>query len=241
LIAKPGSNGAAHEDRERYVFSGTYFLLDNAESRPQNEQCSAMATARRERLKQEIRADIITAARDLFVTEGYVNVSMRKIADRVGCAPGTIYLHFEDKDSILSAICVETFARLSRRMEAIRNDKGDPVERLRRGGRQYILFALDHPYHYLVTFGLNGTGQFKSDEARRAGQESFNCMRDCVRLCVDAGRFRIDDVEQIAQSLWACLHGVVMLLISKSDFASIEQNRLIDSVLDIALEGLRKS
>lgn len=200
-----------------------------------------MATARRERLKQEIRGDIIAAARDLFVLEGYANVSVRKIAERVGCAPGTIYLHFEDKDSILSAICVETFARLNKRMEAIRNDKGDPIERLRRGGREYIRFALDHPYHYLVTFGLTGTAHSKNDEARQAGQHSFNCMRECVRLCVAAGLFRIDDVEQIAQSLWACLHGVVMLLISKSDFPFIEQNRLIDSVIDMALAGLRKS
>jgi AcrR family transcriptional regulator len=200
-----------------------------------------MPSARRERLKQELREDIITAARDLFVIEGYVNVSMRKIADKVGCAPGTIYLYFEDKDSILSAIVAQTFAKLDKRMEAIRNDKGDPVERLRRGGRQYILFALDHPYHYLVTFGLNGAEHLRNQEARQAGQHSFNCMRECVRLCVDAGVFRIDDVEQIAQSLWASLHGVVMLLITKSEFPWIERNRLIDSVLDINITGLRKS
>jgi AcrR family transcriptional regulator len=200
-----------------------------------------MPTARRERLKQEIRDEIIGAARDLFVVEGYASVSMRKIADRIGCAPGTIYLYFEDKDSILSAICVETFAKLNKRMEAIRNDAGDPVERLRRGGRQYIQFALDHPHHYLVTFGLTGTPDFKNEEALQAGQHSFNCMRECVRLCVDAGRFRSDDVEQIAQSYWACLHGVVMLLITKCDFPFIEQNRLIDSVVDMALEGFRKS
>src|SRR5439155_19230260 len=116
-----------------------------------------MVTARRERLRQELRDEIIAAARDLFVTEGYANVSIRKVADRVGCAAGTIYLYFEDKDSILSAICIETFAKLNRRMEAIRNDKGDPLERLRRGCLAYIQFALDHPHHYPVTFGLTGT------------------------------------------------------------------------------------
>jgi AcrR family transcriptional regulator len=200
-----------------------------------------MVTARRERLRQQIKDDIIAAARELFVTEGYVNVSMRKIADKVGCAPGTIYLYFEDKNAILSSICIETFAKLNKRMEAIRNDKGDPVERLRRGGRQYVLFALDHPHHYLVTFGLTGTSHFLNADARHAGQESFNCMRECVRLCVDAGRFRIDDVEQIAQSLWACMHGVVMLLISKCDFPFIEQNRLIDSVLGISIDGLLRT
>src|SRR5258707_379359 len=127
-------------------------------------------TARRERLKQELRDEILDAARDLFATEGYANVSMRKGAQKVGCAPGTIYLYFEDKDAIPSAICIETFAKLNKRMEAIRHDQGEPMERLRRGGRAYIQFGLDHPYHYLVTFGLTGAAEFKSEEARKAAQ-----------------------------------------------------------------------
>src|SRR5436190_1018298 len=173
---------------------------------------------RRERLRQELREEILEVARDLFVTEGYANVSMRKIAERVGCAPGTIYLYFEDKDAILSAICIETFAKLNQRMEAIRNDQGDPLERLRRGGRTYVQFALDHPHHYLVTFGLTGAARFQNDDARKAGQYSFDCMRQCVRLCIEAGLLRKDDVDEVAQSLWACLHGLVMLLITKSEF-----------------------
>ena len=199
-----------------------------------------MVTARRERLRQELRDEIIAAARDLFVTEGYANVSIRKVADRVGCAPGTIYLHFEDKDSILSAICVETFAKLNKHMEKIRNDQCDPLDRLRRGGRAYIQFGLNHPYHYLVTFGLTGAARFKNEEAQKAGQYSFDCLRQCVRQCVEAGVTRKTDVEEIAQSLWACMHGVVMLLIGKLEFPYIEQNRLIDSVLDLTIEGIRK-
>ena len=44
-----------------------------------------MVTTRRERLKQEFREDILAAARDLFATEGYPSVSIRKIADRSCC------------------------------------------------------------------------------------------------------------------------------------------------------------
>ena len=82
--------------------------------------------------------------------------------------------------------------------------------------------------------------EFTTDEARQAGMFSFDCMRQCVRLCVEAGKLRTDDVEEVAQSLWACIHGVVMLLITKGGFPFIEQTRLIDSVLDITLEGIRK-
>jgi AcrR family transcriptional regulator len=198
-----------------------------------------MAAGRRERLKQELRAEILAAARDMFVHEGYAAVSMRKIAHRVGCAPGTLYLYFRDKDAILGAICLETFAKLDKYMEAIRNDKGDPLERLRRGGRQYIQFGLQHPDHYFLTFALGGATHKTDDHSRQAGSSSFDCLRDCVRMAVEAGRLRKTDVEEVAQSLWTMMHGTVMILIGKSEFPFIEQNRLIDSVLDIAIEGIR--
>ena len=198
-----------------------------------------MITSRRERLKQEIRSEILAAARDLFLTEGYANVSMRKIADRVGCAPDTIYLHFEDKDAILSAICVSTFAILDKHMEAIASDQSDPLERLRRGGRQFIQFGLDHPDHYRLTFGGAYVGP-KDEASQQAGQHSFDCLRRCVGMCMAAGELRSTDVEEVAQSLFACVHGVVMLLIGMPHFPLIERNRLIDSVLDVLIEGIRK-
>jgi AcrR family transcriptional regulator len=199
-----------------------------------------MVTLRRERLKNELREEILAAARDLFVKEGYQSVSMRKISDRVGCASGTIYLHFEDKEAILRAICLETFAKLDKRMEAILWDSDDPLERLRRGGRAYAQFALDHPHHYLLTFGAVGGAPYRSEETRKAGSSSFDCLRNSVRLCIEAGQLRFSDAEVVAQSLWSSLHGLVMLLIAKPGFPFVEQNRLIDSVLDITIEGIRK-
>ena len=110
-----------------------------------------MVAGRRERLRQELRDEILEAARALFVHEGYGSVSMRKIADTVGCAPGTIYLHFADKAAILSAIVVETFTKLDKRMQAIANDKGDPLERLRRGG--FALLDTQWMTRHLARFG----------------------------------------------------------------------------------------
>lgn len=199
-----------------------------------------MAIARRERLKQELREEILAAARGLFVKEGYGSVSMRKIAETVGCAPGTLYLYFEDKAAILSAICVETFNKLDKRMEAIANDEGDPLDRLRRGGRAYIQFGLDHPHHYWLTFGYHGHEWSKDEEAKQAGMQSFSCLRSCIGACIEAGKLRGSDVDEMAQAVWACVHGLVMLLIAKPDFPFIEQNRLIDRVLDITFDGIRK-
>jgi len=195
---------------------------------------------RRERLKHELREQILAAAGQLFVQEGYSSVSVRKIADAVGCAPATLYLYFEDKAAILNAICVETFAKLDKRMEAVANDQCDALERLRRGGRLYIQFGLDHPHHYWLTFGMEARDSFQNEALLQAGLRSFECMRTCVRACIDAGQIGVSDVDEAAQAIWSQVHGVVMLLICKTHFPFVERTRLIERVLDIGIEGLRK-
>jgi AcrR family transcriptional regulator len=51
-------------------------------------------TERREREREEIRSKILDAARELFATEGYDRVTMRRIADAIEYSPTTIYNHF---------------------------------------------------------------------------------------------------------------------------------------------------
>ena len=51
---------------------------------------------RRAREKEQLRRQILSAARELFVNEGYENVSMRKIANKIEYSPTTIYLYFKD-------------------------------------------------------------------------------------------------------------------------------------------------
>src|SRR6266852_5455285 len=90
---------------------------------------------RRARQKEGVREEILDAARSLFVKEGYEHVSIRKIAEKIEYAPGTIYLYFRDKAEILDRICEETFSKLLRKMHAIEHDTAAPLDKLRRGLR----------------------------------------------------------------------------------------------------------
>ena len=51
-------------------------------------------------------------AEALFAAEGYDSVSMRKIAQRIGYTPMTIYLYFKDKAELLDCLCEEAFEDL---------------------------------------------------------------------------------------------------------------------------------
>ena len=94
---------------------------------------------RRERAKENLREQIMDAARELFVSEGYESVSMRKIADKIEYSPTTIYLYFKDKTDLLVQLCDETFARLGERLERIRQKQEDPLLALREAARAFFV------------------------------------------------------------------------------------------------------
>ena len=67
---------------------------------------------RREREREEMRRKILDAARDLFATEGYERITMRRSPTRSSTPPTTIYNHFEDKDDLVHALCEDGLPRL---------------------------------------------------------------------------------------------------------------------------------
>lgn len=189
---------------------------------------------RREREKQGIREEILEAARTLFVKEGYENVSIRKIAEKIEYSPGTIYLYFQDKADILAQISEETFARLERKLVAINQDATvEPLDRLRRGLRAYIQFGLENPNHYVITFVQNS---FQCS----AGARCFGELLKGVGFAMEAGQIKEADVVEISQALWAGSHGVTALLITCPGFPFVEHGRLVEQMLDILMEGVRR-
>jgi AcrR family transcriptional regulator len=195
---------------------------------------------RKSRHKQDLRQEILDAARDLFVRDGYESVSMRKIAEKVEYAPGTIYLYFKDKAEILDTLSAQTFEKLKERLQAIGHDPGDPVEALRRGLRTYIQFGLDNPNEYVVTFVIGKReAHLEGGAGRACGMACFNCLRGIVQQCMEGGYINGGAVEETAQSLWVSIHGVTSLFAMNCGFPFVEQTRLIERLLDILIKGVR--
>ncbi len=197
---------------------------------------------RKARDKQELKQRILDAARELFVREGYENVSMRKIADKIEYSPAAIYTYFKHKDEILDCLCEETFLKLHlEKLAAVQEMKGDALQALKKGMETYIRFGLDHPEHYIVTFILKAAPYEKprSRETRKAktGQQCFDDMRNIVRRCMEDGKIKNADVEETSQALWAGIHGLTALLITQPGFPFVERERLIGRTIEILVRG----
>ncbi|HKV40941.1 MAG TPA: TetR/AcrR family transcriptional regulator [Blastocatellia bacterium] len=200
---------------------------------------------RREREKEALRQEILDAARELFVKEGYQSVSMRRIAEKIEYSPTTIYLYFKDKTELLFSLCEETFAILASHCETLLKDSSDPVSTLRSMCRGYVNFGLEHPNHYIITFvmplqhmegGENLQGR-KNEKSQ--GTKAFGLLRASVEECVKQKKFREVDVDTASQVVWAAIHGVTSLLIGHPKFAWVDRPRLVNLMIDTTIEGLR--
>ncbi len=196
-------------------------------------------TERREREKEEIRHRILDAARQLFAAHGYEKVTMRRIAEAIEYSPTTIYLHFEDKDDLVRALCHEDFARLLEAMRAAPVPE-DPVETIRQLGRAYCAFALRHPNQYRFMF-MTPVGKEEKLEEGDPGELSFGHLLEAVKRAVAAGRLREVDPVTAAQVLWMGVHGVASALITLPGPSwphGPAAPDLVDQVIDNALRGL---
>ena len=198
---------------------------------------------RREREKEELREIILDAASEMFAQEGYANVSMRKIADKIEYSPTTIYLYFKDKSDLLNQICEETFGKLIEMVAAIEAEDSDaPINCLQKGMRAYIEFGLKYPNHYEVTFItpiMDFLGQEVHPYEGSSGQKAFEHITRQVVGSMQAGQIKQGDVAVISQTIWAAIHGVTALLIGHQDFPFVEKEILIDSVIKTTIKGLQ--
>ena len=189
----------------------------------------------RERYREVLRRTILDAAREAFVRDGYEGVTMRKLAESIGCSHGNLYLHFKDKEALFDCLVEESFARLGDGMQRmIASEKGgDPVELVRKMGRAYVAFGVANPSVYEFAFLLRRPG-----ENARKPHVAYKRLRSLVRQCLDEKRFRRMDVDAASQALWAAVHGITSLLILRPAFPWADREKVIGQVVDAAVDGL---
>jgi AcrR family transcriptional regulator len=171
---------------------------------------------RPKRGQAELKKKILDAARELFVAEGAEAVSMRKVADKIGYTATTLYNHFEDKESLLRALCEADFQKLQAKFLRI-GQIADPIERLRKLGQTYIEFALRHPSHYRLMFMTphvpRDSRSCPEIEPGNPDQDAYAFLRETVALGLAARVFRCEhsDPDLLAQVVWSSVHGVASL------------------------------
>jgi AcrR family transcriptional regulator len=168
---------------------------------------------RQERERQAVRDAILNAARDLFVTEGYRNVSMRKIAERIEYSPAAIYGYFPSKDAIFFALAEEGFRLLADAAVAATADARDPLDRVRLAVWAFYEFSKQQPQYFELMFVDRSVPSLNQDWHRfEFFHEVLGRLEGDVRTCSERGAFSAGlDASAAMHVLWAGMLGVATI------------------------------
>jgi len=207
-------------------------------------------TERRAREKEELRQKILDTARDLFIVHGYDGVTLRKIAEAIEYAPGTIYSYFKDKEELVRALCIADWEAFEQSFP--RDDHpGNPLAAIRGIGAAYIRFALAHPNQYrLMLMTPKPPELHQLDDAMLAkrgdpARDGYALLRQTVQTAIDAGLLRDEfhDPDLVAQTLWAGVHGMASLEITLGTDPWLRWQPVkarIDAILDVLMFAIAR-
>ncbi len=183
-----------------------------------------------------LRDEILDAATALLLDIGHAKaVSIRSVAERVGVTPPSIYLHFQDKDALLDAVCARYFEKLDDEMQRVSAMQSDTAEVLRAQGLAYVRFATENPELYRIATMSEWKSGSNVDAA--LASSAFEHMCASVTVLMGEGILPAGDASDIALELWSAAHGVAALLIAKPHLPFGDAEAFTDRVLRAVFSG----
>jgi AcrR family transcriptional regulator len=194
---------------------------------------------RRDRYRSELRAETLSAARELIQEEGYEGLTIRRLANRMECSPMAIYYYFADKQALLTALALEGFEKVGKRLDS--TVRRDPLTALRKILLDYIAYAEENPFEYRVLFlSVETLGEVKQTrEDLQERNPAFGALFKCVERCIKAGVLQ-GDAFAVSTVLWTAAHGAASLLITAKNFPFGSRRRYAEEVVETILSGTQK-
>ncbi|MEH6646353.1 TetR/AcrR family transcriptional regulator [Sulfitobacter sp.] len=181
----------------------------------------------------EYRSKIAKQALAIYRAEGFDAVSMRRLAKEVGCAPMTIYAHFEGKQDILRYLWADVLADMSREIQRKLERIDAPAERLQMAAQAFVSYWVDHPDHFRLVFMSNDVTRsdvstFVMDEETLA---HFQMFSDLVQDILQ----NESNVKASTDTLISGMIGIALCLNTIRDYpwadATMMTDRLLTSII----------
>jgi AcrR family transcriptional regulator len=198
---------------------------------------------RQQRERDRLREAILAAARELFITEGYRNVSMRKIAERIEYSPAAIYSYFPSKDGIFFALAEEGFRLLADAVTGAVATLPDPLARLRGGLWAFYEFSKTRPEYFELMFVDRSVPSLNQDFQRFEFFQQTTARAEAdVTACIDRGDFAAGlNPATALHVLWAGMLGTATIGLAKRLAPGEDPDALAHDLLETILAGFGKS
>ena len=155
----------------------------------------------RERVREEMTAEIMAVAAVHVAREGAAALSLRSISRDLGMAPSALYRYFDGRDALLSALILAAYEELAAEAEAAA-DRAESKSGAGAGGeaarwpavpRALRQWALAHPHQWGLIFGTPVPGYQAPDDTVEPYARIAVALVRPLLAAHQAGRLRADD------------------------------------------------
>jgi AcrR family transcriptional regulator len=185
----------------------------------------------------DTREALIAAARPLFASPGFADVSLETIVSAAGVTRGALYHHFADKIGLFAAVFERIEAEMATRMgEIVATAKlTDPLEIMRLSAAFWLDACADHEVQRIVITDAPAVlGWARWSEI---GQRyNVGLVTALLTDAVQSGRIQDQPVEMTAHALLGAMREATLYLTRAQDHDRARQeagavmNRLIDAL-----------
>jgi AcrR family transcriptional regulator len=188
--------------------------------------------------QKELRKGILDDTSDLLVREGTAALSMRRIAQLVGCSTTVLYTMFGNKQGLVDELYLRGFDMLRQALEAVPR-ACSAQDYLYALGDAYRSFALAHSTYYAIMF-LKVMPEYTPSKANlQLGEKSLKLLVDAVQDCVAPNTIAESAAWEIARIIWATVHGHVGLeLAGHVAYPGVSPQQMLERALQAVVEQL---
>ncbi len=186
----------------------------------------------------ERRAQILRAARSVFVEKGYLAARVQDIAKRAGLSKGAVYFYFSSKRELFLALVAEENKNTYSFLEAAEADERPAVVKLLDLGQKYLDYfaGLKSPPRFFLMMTEMAV---RDDEIRATVQAVHHrFVAAAARILeqgMDEGTIRRGDPDAMARMLKAIIDG----LAGQSAIGiRPDQQRFLDGGIQFVLHGI---
>ncbi|HZK43148.1 MAG TPA: TetR/AcrR family transcriptional regulator [Syntrophomonadaceae bacterium] len=194
---------------------------------------------------QEFKNIILQVAVDLISTMGFNNMSMRKLAGKLGMTAANIYNYYSSKDELYLDIQTNGFNVMYERCINSVKDISDPRKKLANIIREYIRFGIEDPHCYDIIFSMD-TPKYRDYRnskiepvaflEKQAGMKLFDATVNITKEFYRPNNINLEDLRFNIIHLWIQVHGLVSLYNSRV-LQEVEENTeaLISNLVEVFL------
>jgi AcrR family transcriptional regulator len=164
--------------------------------------------------EEKTRDIILIRARELFLSIGYHQTTMRKIAQASGVSTGPLYFHFQNKAEILFHICLQGYRKLLVDFREVAGENTSSGIKLQLLFYAYWNFFRSEPELFEVLHmpenpmsGIELPKTFK-DVLISKRNETIGIMEEIIRLGIEERELRTVDTKAFALFLFSVAEGV---------------------------------